>query len=427
MLETLQANQLFAKKSKCAFGEQQVEYLGHVISIKRVATDRKKIEVIANWPTPQTLKELRGFLGLAGYYRKFIRHFGIISKPLTDLLKKNSYGWSIQAQQAFTVLKQAMCEASVLTLPDFSKPFVLETDACDYGLGAVLSQEGKLVAYFSKSLSSKHLGLSIYEKEYLAIFMAVEKWSHYLEQEQFIIQTDHESLKYLLDQKIHTPIQKKGLTKLLGLRYKILYRKGRENIMADALSRKGSGDLSANENGALAAITNILPAWYEDVYTSYEKDCKLKAIILNKLTGAAGEPDFIYKEGILRYKGKIVVGQGGNLRAQLVKSVHDSYVGHAGVQNTYRRLKTNFHWYGMKAMVKKVVEECNVCRQAKVERVAYPGLLQPLLVPGGTWEAVTMDFIEGLPSSEGRNAILVVVDRFTKYGHFIALTHPFTA
>ena len=123
-----------------------------------------------------------------------------------------------------------------------------------------------------------------------------------------------------------------------------------------------------------------------------------------------------------------MVGQQGQLRAQLIKSVHDSYVGgHAGVQNTYRRLKTNFYWYGMKAMVKKVVEECNVCRQAKVERVAYPGLLQPLLMPRGTWEAVTMDFIEGLPSSEGRNAILVVVDRFTKYGHFIALTHPFTA
>jgi hypothetical protein len=133
---------------------------------------------------------------------------------------------------------------------------VLETDACDYGLGAVLSEEGKPVAYFSKSLSSKHLGLSIYEKEYLAILMAVEKWRHYLEQEQFIIQTDHESLKYLLDQKIHTPIQKKGLTKLMGLRYKILYRKGRKNIVADALSRKGSGDLSANENGALTAITN---------------------------------------------------------------------------------------------------------------------------------------------------------------------------
>ncbi|XP_073260705.1 uncharacterized protein [Populus alba] len=212
VLETLHANQLFAKKSKCAFGEQQIEYLGHVISIKGVAIDKRKIEAVANWPTPY------------------------------------------------------------LTLPDFSKPFMLETDACDYGLGAVLSQEEKPVTYFSKSLSAKHLGLSINEKEYLAILMAVEKWRHYLEQEQFIIQTDHESLKYLLDQKIHTPIQKKGLLKLLGLKYKILYRKGRENIVADVLSRKGNSNLSTKENRTLIAITNILPAWYEDVYASYEKD-----------------------------------------------------------------------------------------------------------------------------------------------------------
>ena len=296
-----------------------------------MATDRKKIEVVANWPIPQTLKELRGFLGFAGYYRKFIKHFGIISKPLTDLLKKNNYRWNTQAQQAFTVLKQALCEAPVLALPDFSKVFVLEIDASDFGLGAVLSQEGKPIAYFSKSLSSKHLGLSIYEKEYLAILMAVEKWRHYLEQEQFTIQTDHESLKYLLDQKIHTTIQKKGLTKLLGLRYKIVYRKGRENIVADALSRKLS-DLSAMDIGTLGAITNILPAWYEEVHASYEKDCRLQTIILNKLTGTTREPDFTYKEGILRYKGRIMVGQGGYLRTQLIKSVHDSYVGgHAGI------------------------------------------------------------------------------------------------
>ena len=122
------------------------------------------------------------------------------------------------------------------------------------------------------------------------------------------------------------------------------------------------------------------------------------------------------------------MGQEGELRARLVKSVHDSYVGgHAGIQNTFRRLKANFYWSRMKAMVKRTVEECDVCKQAKAERVAYPGLLQPLPVANGTWEAITMDFIEGLPSSEGKNAIMVVMDKFTKYGHFIALSHPYTA
>ena len=298
VLETLSANQLFAKKSKSAYGKQQVEYLGHVISIERVATNMKKIKVVANWPIPQSLKELRGFLGLARYYRKFIRHFRIINKPLTDLLKKHNYSWNAQAQQTFTGLKKALCEAPILTLPDFSKTFVLETEACDSGLGAVLSQERSPVAYFSKSLSPMHLGLSIYKKEYLVILMAVEKWRHYLEQMQFIIQTNHESLKYLLDQKIHTAIQKKGLTTLLGLRYKILYRKGKENIVADALSRKNNSGIPVEDIGALEAITNVLLARYEDVHASYE-DCKLQAIILGKLTGATGELDYTYEEGIL--------------------------------------------------------------------------------------------------------------------------------
>jgi len=114
----------------------------------------------------------------------------------------------------------------------------LETDACDTGIGAVLSQEGRPLTFMSKALGVKHLGLSIYEKEYLAILMVVDKWRHYLEQDQFIIQTDHESLTYLLDQKIHTPIQKKGLTKLLGLNYRIRYKKGKENKAADALLRR---------------------------------------------------------------------------------------------------------------------------------------------------------------------------------------------
>jgi hypothetical protein len=275
VLETLSDNQLLANRSKCAFGEQQVEYLGHVISITGVATDWKKTEAVNNWPIPQALKELKGFLGLAGYYRNFIRHFGVISKPLTELLKKNNFGWNDQSQQAFDRLKKALCEAPVLALPDFSKTFVLETDACDYGLGAVLSQECRPIAYFSKALSPKHMGLSIYEKEYLAILMAVEKWRHYLEQEQFIIQTDHESLKFLLDQKIHTTIQKKGLTKLLGLCYTILYRKGKENIVADALSRKHHNNAPITAVGELDALTSILPAWYEEVHTSYDKDPKL--------------------------------------------------------------------------------------------------------------------------------------------------------
>ena len=238
VLDILRLNQLFAKKNKCFFGQRQVEYLGHIISAEGVSTDPTKIEAMKHWQLPSTLKSLRGFLGLTGYYRKFIKGYGIISKPLTDMLKKDGFQWSSLDVAAFNQLKEAMCSTLVLALPDFAKTFCLETDVCGTGIGAVLSQDGRPIAYLSKALGPKHIDMSIYEKEYLAILMAVSKWRHYLEGGMFIIKTDHEPLKHLLEQKLTTTIQKRGLTKLLGLDYIIQYRSGKNNKVVDALSRQ---------------------------------------------------------------------------------------------------------------------------------------------------------------------------------------------
>jgi hypothetical protein len=154
VLQTLLQHKLFLKFKKCAFAQQNIEYLGHVISNDGVSTDPSKIDAMVNWHVPKSLTEVRGFLDLTGYYRKFVRNYGILAKPLTSLLKSKTFSWSKEADDAFQALKQAMTFVPVLTLPDFSISFEIETDACDRGVGVVLIQNGHPVAFFSKALSA---------------------------------------------------------------------------------------------------------------------------------------------------------------------------------------------------------------------------------------------------------------------------------
>jgi RNase H-like domain found in reverse transcriptase/Reverse transcriptase (RNA-dependent DNA polymerase) len=218
-------HQLSAKLSKCEFGVSSIEYLGHIITDKGVSTDSQKVQAMLEWPEPQNVRELRGFLGLTGYYRKFIRHYGVISKSLTDLLKKNGFKWQAEASVAFQNLKQAMCSAPVLALPNFNVPFIFEIDASDLGMGAVLMQGRRPIEFLSKTLGVKNRLLSTYGEELLALLTAVQKWRHYLQGQSFIIKTDHLSLKFLLEQKLTHALQHKRLCKLLGLQYEIQYKK----------------------------------------------------------------------------------------------------------------------------------------------------------------------------------------------------------
>lgn len=236
MFDLLRQNSLVVKRSKCHFGQSSIAYLGHILSSKSLQVDPEKITAILSWPLPTSVKDVRGFLGLTRYYHPFVKGYAQLASPLTDLLKKDSL-WSDVASAAFLQLKKALSSVPVLALPDFSKVFTVETDASGTGIGAVLSQEGHPVAFFSQNLSPRMQLASTYNREMFAITQAVQKWRQYLLGRRFIIITDQQPLKSLTSQVIQTPEQQRWLSKLIGYDFDICYSPGKLNAAADALSR----------------------------------------------------------------------------------------------------------------------------------------------------------------------------------------------
>ncbi|CAL1396383.1 unnamed protein product [Linum trigynum] len=419
VLEALRRNQYYVKFSKCAFGLRELEYLGHIISDTRVKADPNKIQAMTNWPRPTSVTEMRGFLGLTGYYRKFIRNYGAIAKSLTDLLKKGASGWSDSAETAFTDLKRAMASAPTLAMPNFQLPFVIEADASGKGIGAVLAQEGRPIAFMSKVLGPAKAAWSTYQKEMLAITTAVQMWRPYLLGQKFHIYTDQKSLKYILEQRIVTPDQHKWVSKLLGFDYSIHYKTGSSNRVADALSRLPNGPW-------LDAITRPQSSFWDELRAAMENNPYLQEVRERAL---APEVDhYAYRQGLVFYKGRIVLPPLSSLVTTVLKEFHDSPMGgHSGAQRTLSRISRHFYWPQMGRTVRDYVSSCDTCQRVKSDSLSPAGLLQPLPIPCQVWEDISMDFVEGLPSSGGRSVLFVVVDRLTKYAHFMSLSHPYTA
>lgn len=266
-----------------------------------------------------------------------MRNFGVIAKPPFNLLKKGvPFVWTAVTDAAFQALKHQLISAPVLALPDFSQPFAIETDASGKGIGAVLQQHGHPIAFMSKALSPRYQGLSTYEKEYLAMVVAVEQWRPYLQHAEFIIYTDQRSLIHLEEQRLTTPWQQKAFTKLLGLQYQIRYKKGSENNAADALSRTEPSE-------TLSAITSCQPAWIEDVVTSYHSNPQALRLLEQLALRDDPKGRFSLQQGLLRFRGRIWLGGSIALQQKIMSAFHDSALeGHSGAPATYRRIKRLF-------------------------------------------------------------------------------------
>ena len=198
VLDLLRQHKLYAKKSKCTFSSEKVEYLGFIISKDGVATDPAKVEAVKNWPSPKNIREVRRFLGLTGWYRVFIPSYARIASPITSTLKKNKvFTWTRSAEEAFNLLKQALISVPILALPNFAKPFLVTTDANGQAIGGVLSQEGKPIAYESRKLHTHELIYPTHDLKLLAVVHAPKLWCHYLLGKPFTIKTNHKSLKWI--------------------------------------------------------------------------------------------------------------------------------------------------------------------------------------------------------------------------------------
>ena len=230
---------LFGNLGKCTFCTDRVSLLGYVVTPQGIEVDKAKIEAIESWPQPKTVTQVRSFLGLAGFYRRFVRDFSTIAAPLNELTKKDvPFLWGTTQEEAFTVLKDKLTHAPLLQLPDFNKTFELECDASGIGLGGVLLQDGKPVAYFSEKLSGPSLNYSTYDKELYALVRTLETWQHYLWPKEFVIHSDHESSKHIKSQAKLNRRHAKWVEFIETFPYVIKHKKGKENVIADALSRR---------------------------------------------------------------------------------------------------------------------------------------------------------------------------------------------
>lgn len=416
VLSVLAEQQLVANKKKCSFGRLSVEYLDHVISQEGVSMVQSKISSLLEWPVPKNVKGIRGFLGLTGYYRKFIRDYGKVARPLTDLTKKEGFKWGAKEQSAFEELQHKVTSAPVLALPDFTKEFFTESDAFGNRLGAILIQDKKPIAFFNKGLSDRNLNKSTYEKELMVVVLAIQHWCLYLIGNKFTVCTDQKSLKQLIQQRVTAMDQQNWMAKLLGYQFDVVYKPGLENKVADALSRQ----FDVSSNNSIVVLTDsddrlalksmiFRPEWldFKTVHEEVQQDPTLQAIISALKQGETTKSGFVLQNGVLLYQDRLVMSDLSTFVPIILKEFHSTTQGgHSGFYRTYHRLAANLYWKGMKKDIQTFVQNCIVSQCNKYATSTPGGLLQPLPIPNQVWAIFPWTSLLAFQSLKGSKLFL---------------------
>lgn len=481
VLQRLREHGFKAKMKKCEFFKQNLKFLGHVVGVDGISVDQDKIKDVADWPVPRTVTEVRSFLGLANYFRKFIQGYSSMVKPLVGLTApstvyhqanaKPAFDWGIKQQAAFDSVKHALAHAPVLAMPDMSKDFTVICDASKEGLGAVLLQDGHPVAYLSKAMTGAEKRYSTTEQELLAVVTALKSWRCYLLDKPFVVHTDHNPNVFFHTKPELTGRQARWAQVLAEYQFDWVFKPGRINV-ADPLSRnpailasmlavaktraqtraehgvahhvarsgqqgQAAGTSASAPPGKVARtaaglqqspqvakpVESAVPVPVVAAPTALEQRIisayrSDKSFLSTKFTGK-----FTFSHGLWFKSGghRVVVPDVQNLREEIMFEYHNTpYSGHLGVTKTVEKLKQHFYWPRMADHIKEYVTSCHSCQVNKAKAMKRAGLLQPLQIPQRPWSSISTDFITGLPqTAAGYDQICVVVCRLTKMVHFL--------
>ena len=451
----------YANPDKCEFFMKEVSFLGHVINENGIHVQQHKVKAVAAWPTPKTRTEVKAFLGLTGYYRKFVQGYSRVAMALTELTKDSQrFEWGPAQQQAFDQLKAQLTSAPVLAHPDPTRQYILNTDASGFATAAVLSQQQldgttRPVAYHSRKMNAAERNYDVHDKELLAIVMAVKHWRCYLEGNPHPtkVLTDHKGLQWLSSKAELTGRQARWVEQLSDVEYEVVYVPGPKNAAADALSRRADLDVESAspvvQNRAQrqqAPRLKIHLAQVQGLVTEEKPlwESRVEALTLRDELKRAAEADPWYSaklkeatpiDGLLRGDGLLWTADGRfyvpddrGVQSKLLYEVHDAPTGgHMGERKTLHKLQSTCYWAGMRKDVEDYVRGCQVCAAVKPSQKVPAGLLQPLPIPHRPWQVIALDFKGPLPPSNFFNAVLVVTCKFTKRCHYIPTTMSVTS
>jgi hypothetical protein len=437
VLQRLREHDLFLKPKKCEFNKTTMEYLGFIIQEGKLSMDPIKLSGIRDWPIPTMVKQVRGFIGFANFYRQFIKKFSKLILPLNNLLWKDTKSdWNDQCQEAFETLKGRFLQEPVLMMPDHSKPFQIESDASKYAFGVVLTQmdingDRHPVAFLLKTFTDTERWYKIYDRELLGIVQALKEWRHHIQGSGHttLVHTDHQNLTYLWKAQKLSDRQARWSLFLSEFDIKLQHLPGNKMILSDALSRRPDHCPKEDETKEEILLPNdlflnLLDVNLRDRITKnkeYNFDVT-KAIELLQEEGLTNiqnnlkdwKIEEVDNQKTIFYKGKQYVPKDQELRQDILKLFHDHETAeHPGELETYNLVKQHYWWPGLKIFVKNYVKGCGICQQFKIDRnPSHPSFI-PVegAISTRPFAHCSMDLIMDLPLAEGSDSILVVVDQ----------------